>query len=308
MQLRLSHFLKHPQDLGVLLFMGIAWSIAKLPLNAQLKLARALGKVIFKLAKHRTLVADTNLQLCFPEKTKEEREAIVKETIYQTALATIELAACWFSDLKSRKAYSTIIGKEHIKSAQAKGNGVILLIFHFTSMELGGCLMGEQVKFNAMYKPTKNKLVEHVMCAGRLRHIHALIKQDDIKGTVRALKNNQVVWYSTDQNAGTIGGVFVPFFGIPACTITALSRMAKMTGAAVVPFTHRRTHDGKGLELELHPALENFPGECPKQDAVRVNEFLEDFLRQEPANYMWIHQRFRTRPPGEPRLYPKRKG
>jgi len=174
-------------------------------------------------------------------------------------------------------------------------------------MELGGVILGSYVDFYAMYKPNKkNLLLEAVMRRGRLRHINHLLTQDDARATVRALKNNQIVWYATDQNYGNKKGTFVPFFGTPASTITAVSKFAQMTGCAIVPFTHKRTEDYRGLTLQLHPALENFPGETPEDDALRINHFLEDFLRENPANYLWMHQRFRTRPPGEPRIYPKK--
>lgn len=308
MALKFSHFVKHPTDFGGLLIVSFAWMLAKLPLNAQLKLARVLGKFFYFALPKRRKIALINLELCFPDKTDKERETILRENFRQSALAMIEVAACWFSDLKTRKKYSTLIGKEHIENAQKEGHGVILLIFHFTSMELGGCLLGEHFNFNAVYKPTRNRLVEETMCQGRLRHIHALITQDDVKSAVRALRNNQVVWYSTDQNYGNESrhknSVFAPFFGIPARTITSLSRLAKISRAKVVPCTHRRTSDGKGLELELYPALENFPGNCAVDDATRVNKFLEDYLHKEPANYLWVHKRFRSRPPGSPEIYP----
>jgi Kdo2-lipid IVA lauroyltransferase/acyltransferase len=122
---------------------------------------------------------------------------------------------------------------------------------------------------------------------------------------VKALKSNEIVWYSTDQNFGNKKGIFAPFFGTQASTITAISKFSKMTGATVIPFTHKRTHNGKGIELQLHPEFKNFPAESPEQDAKRINQFLENYLIENPANYLWLHQRFRTMPPGEPAIYTK---
>ncbi|TQV77459.1 lipid A biosynthesis lauroyl acyltransferase [Aliikangiella marina] len=307
MALKINHFIKHPTDLGGLILVGFAWLLAKLPLTVQLQFANLLGKLFYRCLPKRRKIAATNLALCFPDKTAEERQSILEENFRQSALAMIEVAACWFSDLSSRKKYSSLIGKEHLDAAQAEGNGVILLIFHFTSMELGGCLLGSHVEFNAMYKPTRNRLVEQTMCKGRLRHIKGLITQDDAKSAIKALRNNEIVWYSTDQNYGNDSrhknSVFVPFFDIPARTITGLSRFAKISGAKVVPLTHRRTHEGKGIELELYPALDNFPSDSPTEDAAKVNRFLERFLKKEPANYLWVHKRFRSRPPGAPSIY-----
>ncbi|TQV87353.1 LpxL/LpxP family Kdo(2)-lipid IV(A) lauroyl/palmitoleoyl acyltransferase [Aliikangiella coralliicola] len=305
--LPLSYFFKRPKYWLGLLFFGLAWLVAKLPITAQLKLADILGWLLLKLAKRRKNIAKTNLNLCFPDLTDEERESLLRKNFQQTALAIIETAACWLSDLQSRHKNTHIIGQEYLEQAQAEGNGVIVLFFHLTTMEIAGCLLGHHFDFNAMYKPNKNKLIERMMCNGRLRHLRALLTQNDARSTIKALKKNQTVWYSTDQNYGTKKGVFAPFFGIQASTITATTKFAKISGAKVVPFTSKRIDDGKGFELAFHPALENFPGDSPEDDAKRINLFLENYLKDNPVDYMWLHQRFRTRPPGEPRIYPKRK-
>ena len=304
----LSYFLIRPSQWPGLLFMAFAWCVAKMPFSIQLLLAKGLSALLLKYASKRRTVTEINLKLCFPEKTDAEREELLKENFLMSALGIVEIASCWFSDLKSREKHTELKGLENLQAAQAKGNGVILLIFHFTSMEIGGSLLGHHVDFNAMYKPNKkHPLVERMMRLGRLKHIHALLTQDDAKKTLKCLKNNEIVWYATDQNYGNKKGVFVDFFGTKASTVTAISKFAKMTGASIVPFTHKRTNNLKGLELELHPALDNFPSNSPEEDALRINRFLEDFLRENPANYLWLHQRFRTRPPGEPEIYPPKK-
>ena len=304
----LSYFFLRPSQWPGLIFMGLAWCVAKLPFSFQLLMAKGLSKLLLKYAGKRRKVTEINLKLCFPEKSEEEREKLLQENFLMSALGIIEIASCWFTDLKSREKHSTLSGVENLEDAQAKGKGVILLIFHFTSMEIGGSLLGHHVDFHAMYKPNKkHPLVERMMRLGRLKHIHGLLTQDDAKKTLKCLKNNEIVWYATDQNYGNKKGVFVDFFGTKASTVTAISKFAKMTGASIVPFTHKRTKDLKGLELTLHPALENFPGESAEEDAIRINTFLEDFLKENPANYLWLHQRFRTRPEGEPQIYPPKK-
>jgi KDO2-lipid IV(A) lauroyltransferase len=300
----LTYFFKRPKYWLGLIFMGFCWLIAKLPVSVQIFFANRLSWILLKLAKKRKRIAAINLKLCFPDKTEDERETLLKENFRQTALGIVEIASCWFTDLKSRRINTDIIGKHYLEEAQAQGNGVILLIFHLSSMELGGSILGHHFDFNAMYKPNKNKLIEYMMCNGRHRHIKNLIKQNDIRSTVKALKNNEIVWYSTDQNFGNKKGIFAPFFDTQASTITAITKFSKMTGATVIPFTHKRIHGDKGIELELHPALNNFPGESAEVDAKNINQFLENYLKQNPANYLWLHQRFRTRPPGEPAIYP----
>ncbi len=266
-----------------------------------------IGWLMLKLASRRRVIAATNLKICFPEKSEEERNELLKENFRLTVLGLIETAAVWFSDLKSRKKHSKIIGRENLDKALEKGKGVILLSFHMTTLEVGGALIGVDYDLWPMYKPNKNQLVEAMTRQGRLRHVNKLLTRNDIRGTVKALKSNKIVWYATDQNYGSKAAVFVPFFGIMASTITATTKFAKLTGATVIPFTQKRVDDGKSYILELHPALENFPGESESEDASRINHFLENYLKQNPADYMWLHQRFRSRPEGEEDIYPPRK-
>jgi len=194
-------------------------------------------------------------------------------------------------------------GKEHLDAAIAKGKGVILLSFHMTSLEIGGCLLGAHYDFHAMYKPNRNPLFDSAMCKGRLQHLSGLLDRDNLRGTIKALKNKQIVWYAADQNYGGKTVVFVPFFGIQTATITATSKLAKMTGASIVPFTQRRLDSTDSYQLDLYPALDNFPSGSETQDAARINGFLQSYLEQYPVDYMWLHQRFRSRPKGEKPIY-----
>lgn len=303
MHLPLSYFLIRPKYwLGLFLFLIVSL-IAKLPIVIQIKFANVLGWLMLKLAKRRRLIAETNLKLCFPEKSNSERKALLAKNFQLTALGLIESASTWFTDLNSRKKNTQITGLEHIDKALKKGKGVILLSFHMTTLEIGGALFCEHYKLWPMYKPNKNLLIETVMRQGRLRHAESLLRRNDLRATVKALKSNKIVWYATDQNYGGKKAVFVPFFGIQAATITATTKFAKLTGATVVPFTQKRINDGKQFLLEIHPALENFPGTDEVEDATRINLFLENYLKENPADYMWLHQRFRSRPEGEANIY-----
>ncbi|WP_196138140.1 lipid A biosynthesis lauroyl acyltransferase [Aliikangiella sp. G2MR2-5] len=304
----LSYFFARPKHWAGLVFMGFAWLIARLPFYIQLKLAKALAWLLEKYAHKRRKIAEINIELCFPEYTENQRKELVKETLFMTALGIIETATSWFSDLKRMEKNTTYKGLENVDKAKANGKGVIMIFFHFTSMEVSGCLMGKKIDFFAMYKPNKKSpLIEYMMRNGRLRHVHGLLTQDDARATIRCLKNGGTIWYATDQNFGNKKGSFVPFFGIKASTVTAITKFAKMSGASVLPVTNVRTNNYAGLEIEVHPAFENFPGENAEADALQINLFLESFLKQHPANYLWIHQRFRTRPEGEPPIYPPKK-
>ncbi|MGX5173867.1 LpxL/LpxP family Kdo(2)-lipid IV(A) lauroyl/palmitoleoyl acyltransferase [Aliikangiella sp. IMCC44653] len=296
----------HPKHWPSVFAFSLVALVGKLPLKAQTRLAKLVAWLMLNLAQRRRKIAETNIALCFPQLNKEEQYQLLKDNFYCTALGLIETASCWFTPLESRINNSQLIGAEHLDNALAKGKGVLLLSFHLTSLEIGGCLLAKHYPLMAMYKPSKGQISEEVMRNGRLKHVAGLLKQTDIRSTVKSLKKNQIVWYATDQNYGNKSAVFVPFFNTLASTITATTKFCKMTGATVVPFTQKRSADGQHFTLEIHPAFENFPGQNETEDAARINLFLEKYLVENPADYMWLHQRFRTRPPGEEKIYPKK--
>jgi KDO2-lipid IV(A) lauroyltransferase len=129
------------------------------------------------------------------------------------------------------------------------------------------------------------------------------IPHEDLRGLLRAFKRGQAVWYAPDQNHGLRNSVFAPFFGVPACTLAATSRLAALSGAAVVPYFPRRLPGAAGYEIVILPALDDFPGADPVADAARINALLENHIRQAPEQYLWVHRRFKTRPPGESGFY-----
>jgi Kdo2-lipid IVA lauroyltransferase/acyltransferase len=303
MEQPLSYFIKRPRYWLRLIVMAFAWLIAQLPTSVHLILANGLAWVLLRLGKSRKKIAQTNIALCFKHQSKKQQAALLEQNFKQTALGLIEITACWFTQLSSRRKHVEIIGKEHLDAAHAKGKGVILLSFHLTSLEIGGCLLGHHYPIMAMYKPNKDPLIERMMRVGRLRHIKGLIKQNDARGAIKALKKNQIVWYATDQNNGGKTAIFAPFFGINATTLTATTKFSQLTGATVIPFTQAATEDKKSYVLTLHPALDKFPGESAEADAIRINQWLEKYLMQYPENYLWLHQRFRTRPKGEAAIY-----
>jgi len=291
-----------PKYWGTHLGLLILRTIASLSPSSRSKLGNFLGAMMLRFAKKRRRVAKINLSLCFPELNDKQLEDLLDKNMRATGKGLIETASCWYGDLDNQQANTQIEGKEHLDRALAKGKGVILLSFHMTSLEIGGCLLGNHYDFMAMYKPNKNPLFEKAMCDGRIRHLKGLIDRKNIRGTIKALKGNEIVWYAADQNYGGKTTVFVPFYGIQTATITATSKLAKMTGATVVPFTQRRLDNDDSYQLTLFPAFEEFP-KNDEEDAARISQFLEEYLTEYPVDYMWLHQRFRSRPQGEPSIY-----
>ena len=209
--------------------------------------------------------------------------------------------AWWASDARLRRRVE-VKGLEHLDAAMAGGTGVLLLTGHFTTLELGARLAAMQRPFHPMYRPLNNPLVDFL--TSRWRSARAgvpAIPKDDLRGLVRALREGRAIWYAPDQTLDHRHSVWAPFFGVPTLTITASSRLASLGRARVVPYFPERI--GNIYRLTFLPALENFPGEDETVDTARVNRLIEDGVRRVPAQYFWVHKRFKARPPGELDVY-----
>ncbi len=303
MKKRPTKSFKSPQYWPTHLALKLLKLIANLSAKSRRRLSQILGWMMLHFAKKRRRIAKINIDLCYPDLSEQQRESLLEKNMRASACGLVETASCWYTDLSNQQKNTEIKGKQHLDAAIAKGKGVILLSFHMTSLEIGGCLLGAHYDFLAMYKPNRNPLFDKAMCDGRLQHLKGLLDRDNLRGTIKALRNQQIVWYAVDQNYGGKTVVYVPFFGIQTATITATSKLAKITGAAVVPFTQRRLEQEDSYQLELYPAFESFPSESETQDATRINAFLQNYLEKHPVDYMWLHQRFRSRPEGEKPIY-----
>lgn len=279
------------------------WLLAQLPYRLQMAVGRALGRGMARLGRRRRHIAATNLALCFPEQDAAWRQALLEAHFRSLGMGMVETAMSWWMPEDRLRGLVQIEGLEHLEQALARGKGVILLSGHFTSLEIGGRLLAMHHPFHVLYRRHKNPLFEAVMRRARERNYDRAIPREDMRGMLRSLKDNMPVWYAADQDYGREKSVFAPFFGIPAATITAMSRLARSSGAAVVPFFQRRMEDDSGYRLRLYPALEDFPGTSPEADALRINRIIEEQIRDMPEQYLWVHRRFKTRPEGAPPLY-----
>jgi KDO2-lipid IV(A) lauroyltransferase len=199
----------------------------------------------------------------------------------------------WWSPDERILALGTLDGAEHLEAALAKGKGVILLSAHFTTLEIGARALTVRGPINIMYRPTSNLVLERFLARNRSRHAKRAIPRDDVRTLISALKSNEAVWYAPDQAYRKKGAEMVPFFGIPAATNTATSRLARMTGAAVLPYFVERLPGSRGYRMTIMPALEDFPSDDPARDALRFNELIEAHVRRVPDQYLWIHRRFK---------------
>ncbi|MFN2337738.1 MAG: LpxL/LpxP family Kdo(2)-lipid IV(A) lauroyl/palmitoleoyl acyltransferase [Gammaproteobacteria bacterium] len=288
------------------ILLGSMWLVAQLPYRLQMGLGRLLGQAMARLGHKRRRIAEINLGLCFPELSETERKALLEDHFRSLGMGMVETAMSWWTPAARLQPLAHLEGLKHLQAALARGKGVILLSGHFTSLEIGGHLLSLFTPLHALYRRHKNPLFEATMRRARERNLDKAIPREDMRGMLRSLKDNMPVWYAADQDYGREKSVFAPFFGVPAATITAISRLAKSSGAAVVPFFQRRLRDGSGYRLTLLPALEDFPGASLEEDALRINRLMEEQIRTMPEQYLWVHRRFKTRPEGEAPIYTAR--
>ena len=260
-----------------------------------------LGKLGYVVARYRRHIIDVNLLLCFPQMSEAERVALTKDIFRSSGISIVETATVWLRDPLQFRGLVQINGLEHLQSAIAKGNGVILLGMHLATLDFCGAVLASYVEFDVMYRRNKNLLLEAIMTRGRRRSYPRAIERDDMRGVVTSLKEGRTIWYGPDQDYGRQHSVFVPFFGQPAATITTTSRLAQVNNSPVIVFTHFRTETG--YELFLSEPLEDFPSEDHKADAERINQAVESAIKKHPEQYWWLHRRFKTRPEGQKRPY-----
>lgn len=299
----------HPKFWLLWLGLGVLWLVVQLPYKVQLCIGRVLGGLMYRVAGDRRRIAARNLELCFPEKTAAERERLLKENFASTGIAFFEMAMSWWWSKPRLAKLAHVEGLEHLEHAQREGKGVILMAFHFTTLEIGAALLGQKHTIDGMYREHNNPLFDFIQRRGRERHNadSLAVERDDVRGMLKLLRSGRAIWYAPDQDYGAKQSIFVPLFGIPAATVTATNKFAKLGKAQVVPFTQQRLADGSGYKLVIHAPLSDFPGESDEADCLRINQWVERAIRECPEQYLWAHRRFKTRPPGEPKLYDKRR-
>ena len=297
----------HPRYWSLWLGLGVMRLVAILPYRLQMAIGGLMGWFMYTFARERRGYATINLELCFPEYSSAQRKQLLRKHFDALGKGMIETAVAWWTPACRLQKLHKIDGLEHLDNALEKGKGVILLGAHFTTLEIGARLLALHRSYTAMYREHNNPLFDAIMRKRRESYFAGTHERKDVRGTLRSLKNNKAVWYAADQDYGRAHSVFAPFFGVPAALITATARLAKLSGAPVVPFFQTRREDGSGYDLKLLPPLENFPSNDDVADATATNHVIEEEIRLQPAQYLWVHRRFKTRPEGMQRPYPPRK-
>lgn len=270
--------------------------VALLPWRIAIALHKGIGRAAGVLMRRRRRVVRRNLELCFPELSAAEIASIAGRNFANVGAFFAELAFSWYGSPAKRAHLFRIEGADNLQAALAKGKGVVLYSGHFTTLEICGSMLKPLVPLYAfMFKPRRNPLMNALQTRGRSGYAHVSVASDDVRELLALLAKNAVVWYAPDQ-ARVDKGELVPFFNQPAMTSTAPSRLARISGAAIVPFFFRRLDGGSGYLLRFDPALTDVPTRDAIADTKRLTAVLEDFIRECPDQYFWTHRKFKDRP------------
>jgi KDO2-lipid IV(A) lauroyltransferase len=276
--------------------------LAPLPLSVLQTLGAILGRLVRHLPLGFVHFARRNLQLCLPELNTAQREQLLGKHFASIGIALFETALAWWASDQRIQRLTQVEGLQHLQAAQAQGKGVIMLSAHFTTLEIGARAMAARIPLNVMYRPTNNAVMERFLSRNRALRTRRAIRRDDVRTLVTALKRNEPVWYAPDQSYRNKGAQMVPLFGIPCATNTATSRLAKMTGAIVLPYFPERLANGRYL-MRILPPMENFPSDDAVADATRFHQLIEAHVRSVPEQYLWIHRRFKGLDAAYPDFY-----
>ncbi|MGE5153289.1 MAG: lysophospholipid acyltransferase family protein [Bdellovibrio bacteriovorus] len=293
-----------PSWLGV----GFLYALGRLPFPLIWALGQALGRLAYWLAADRRAVARRNLEICLRETPRQERERILRDHFGWLGVAALSEGVGWGISRRRLARLVRIENRGPIDALIAERRPVIVLVPHFVGLELGGAAFTGLVHSGVyMYQRIRNPVVDwRVRRARRQYGSVSIERSDDLRGLVREIRRGTPFFYLPDQDAGR-RGIFVPFCGLPASTVPMLGRFAALTGAVVIPTFARYLAWGRGLSLIFDPPLEPFPSGDPEADAGLMNRLIEARIHSMPEQYFWVHRRFKTRPPGEPPIYPPRR-
>jgi KDO2-lipid IV(A) lauroyltransferase len=282
---------------------AIAHGIACLPQAWLLRLGVVLTWLSWPLLRRRRRYARTNLALCFPELDARAQRRLLRATLRASVTGLLESLRAWFAPPSRLRGLVKVEGLQHLQAAQADGRGVLLLTGHTPHLELGGRLLSEALgrPVSIVVRRNNHPCIERFIDGARRRAFAATIGKKDVRELLRALARGDVVAQAGDQDFN-YQHAFVPFFGIPAATLTAIPELARRGNATVLPYWFQREADGR-YRLWIEPQWPGWPSGDPAADAARYMRELETVVRRHPEQYLWVHRRFKTRPPGAAGLY-----
>jgi KDO2-lipid IV(A) lauroyltransferase len=280
----------------------VACGIARLPQRVLLGLATVLTVLLWPLLRSRRRIAAINIGLCFPELSADARRRLLRANQRESVMGVLELIRCWYAPSSALAGLARIEGLPLLQEALASGHGVMLLTGHFTSTELAARMLSEAAgkPVIGIVRRNNSRCLEETFEKARSR-VGSTLAKKDVRGMLRALQGGGMLAYSADQNFN-YQNAFVPFFGVPASTLTSTPDLVRRGRAKVLPFWFHREPDGRYC-LYVEEMWPGWLDAGPEEAAATYMRELEAVVRRHPEQYLWVHRRFKTRPPGAPPIY-----
>ena len=292
-------------SLSARLVLAVLWLFHWLPLGAQAAVGAAVGRLGWHLATSRRRIALRNLELCFPELGADERERLAREHFRWLGRSFLERGLLWYASPARLRRLIRVEGA--VDLADRSDKPVMWLVPHFMGLDVAGvsALLFQHTKAISIYQRQSNAVLDRALRRGRLRFGNAeIFSRDDAgRALMRAIRRGEAFFNLPDMDFGTRDAAFVPFFGVQAVTLLAPSRLARALDMVVQPVVAEMLPGGQGYRVRYEPPWSDFPSADPVADSARMNRWIESEIRRNPAQYLWVHRRFKTRPPGEPSLY-----
>ncbi len=284
--------------------LGFLWLLSHLPGGLRRRLGTWLGDQALRRNPKRRSIVETNLAWCFPEKSEAERSALAVGFFRNISRCMFDYGILWWGSRRRLESALDLEGEEHVRPHLEAGRPVILLTCHHVALDAAGIAYNLEHPVVSIFKEGRNDLLDWFIARGRAR-LGALIyeREDSMRPVVKATRAGYALYYLPDEDLGPDRSVFAPFFGIPAATIPALSRLSKLCRATVVPYMAYYHPETGRYTARLFPALEGYPSGDEVADAAHMNRALEEMIRVAPEQYMWSLRIFQTRPDGSPPPY-----
>lgn len=290
------------------LTLALIWLLHWLPLPVLGRIGEAVGELLFLVMRERRNITLTNLSLCLPELSSSERHAMARAHFRAYARSVLERGILWWA---SPARLQRLIDIDPAVPTQSSiERPTIFLCPHFVCLELAGVAITMRGPLCSIYTQQRSRVFDEALRRGRARFAtqeeadqFLISRHSGIKPIIRAMRNGRPFLMLPDMDFGARESIFVPFFGVPAATLTAPARLAAATEGQVIPVTTQFRPDYRGWRVRFHPAWQNFPGDDMEAATRRMNAFIEEQVKQAPAEYFWSHKRFKTRPAGLPSVY-----
>ena len=291
--------------MGARILLAVLWLLHCLPLGVQALLGRSLGRLLFALAGSRRRIALRNIALCFPERSAAQHWQLARENFQWLGRSLLERGLLWYASPERLRRLIHVEGD--VSLAERSERAVMWLVPHFMALDVAGAavLLFQKRKGISIYQEQSHPVIDAAVRRGRLRLGNAEIfpRDESAKALLRAIRRGDAFFNLPDMDFGERDAAFVPFFGVPAATLLAPSRLARALNMVVQPVLAETLPNGTGYRVRFMPPWPDFPSDDALADTAAMNRWIEAEIRASPAQYLWVHKRFKTRPQGEPALY-----